>query len=106
MQQVIGEVHNTDDNGNPSGGMTTSTGLSITWQNGPLCVNGERLEPNGCFVETVLVAARGRLAHYQNSKFASRYNADAIDHIDKALAALASRTKDREARGVEGTHTV
>lgn len=39
-----------------------------------------------------------------NSKFASEYNAKALEHLEAALAALHQRTKDREAKAVEGTH--
>lgn len=108
MQQKINELHWLDEDGNPAGGYTTSTGLTVIWQNGPLVdkETGERLEPSGCFVETLLAAAEGRLEFYQQGKFASDYNAEALEHIEAALAALHRRTADREARGVEGTHNV
>ena len=80
--------------------------MTIAWQNGPLSVDGERKEPNGCFVETVISAAVGRLEYYQGSKFACRENALAITKLQEALHWLEHRTKSREARGVEGTHTV
>lgn len=35
MQQAISQEHFNDSNGNPAGGSTTSTGLTIAWQNGP-----------------------------------------------------------------------
>ncbi len=90
--------------GNPSGGYVKGTGLDIVWQNGPLGRGEARIEPNGAFVETVIDAARQRLEYYQTSKFNSTYNAEAIEYLNKALAALDQRTKDREAAGVEGTH--
>lgn len=104
MDQQITEHHKTDDNGNPAGGYTTGTGISITWQNGPLGRGEDRKAPNGAFVEGVLAAALGRLNHYQATKFKCRENALAITKIEEALHWLASRTASRESRGVEGTH--
>lgn len=118
---MLGEYktqHDTDENGNPAGGLTNGIGLSILWQNGPLgrhmegctdkmCARGcQRKRPNGAFVETVLAAAKDRLEYYQNSKFKSVFNEEAIHHIEKALESLNKRTADREARAAEGTHTV
>lgn len=106
MNQPIMESHDTDADGNPSGGSTNGTGIAISWQNGPLAVKGERLEANGAFVEGVINAAIGRLQHYQASKFSCRENALAITKLEEALHWLSHRTAAREARGVEGTHTV
>lgn len=39
-----------------------------------------------------------------NEMFPSKFNDDAIKHLHLAYEALAARTADREARGVEGTH--
>lgn len=105
MQQTFDYENFDDENGNPAGGWAEATGLRIDWQNGPLAVDGVRLEPSGAFVETVLAVAKSRLEYYQDSKFNSTYNANAIRAIDEALAHLQQRTRDREARGVEGTHT-
>lgn len=106
MRQAITEAHNLDDDGNPAGGYASGTGFSISWQNGPLAVDGERKEPNGAFVEGIIAAALGRLQAYQASKFACRENALAITKLEEALHWLDHRTAAREARGVEGTHTV
>jgi len=102
--QVITENHMSDENGNPAGGTTTGTGIDIKWQEGPLNIDGVRREPNGAFVEDVIKAAVGRLKHYQASKFVCRENALAITKLEEALHWLDHRTKDREDRGVEGTH--
>ena len=93
-----------DDNGNPSGGNVSGTGLIIEWQNGPLGRGAERKEPNGAFVETVIDAARQRIQFYQDSKFNCRENAIAITKLEEALLWLNKRTSDREKRQVEGTH--
>lgn len=39
-----------------------------------------------------------------NELFPSKFNEDAIKHLHLAYEALVARTKDREERGVEGTH--
>lgn len=105
MQQSITEHHFVDTNGKPAGGHTFGIGFAIAWQNGPLGRGAERSEPNGAFVEGVIAAALGRLRWYQLTGFACAENASAIAHLQWALEALASRTKRREASGIEGTHT-
>lgn len=66
--------------------------------------NGGKREPNGAFVEDIVAAAIGRLQFYQASKFSCRENALAITHLQEAAHWLDHRTRDRETRGVEGTH--
>ncbi len=105
MKQTIIERHSLDANGNPTGGNTQGVGMLITWQNGPLGRDAARHEPNGAFVEGVICAAIGRLEHYQRSKFACKDNLEALGHLANALQCLERRTKDREARGVEGSHS-
>lgn len=104
MQQVITELHQKDANGNPTGGSTSGTGLQINWQDGPLGRDSGRKEPNGAFVEDVIAAALGRLKFYQASKFSCRENALAITKLEEALHWCQHRTKEREARQVEGLH--
>lgn len=124
MQQVIFEEHWSDANGRPAGGISCGRGFTISWQNGQLgahragcesegCRGDEgwshvvgctRRPPNGAFVEGVLLAVAGRIAHYQAGEFACAENAEALEHIGRALAALDRRTQDRRERGVEGTH--
>lgn len=97
-----------DEDGNPSGGFVNGVGLTIQWQDGPLGRGVERLKPNGAFVETVIAAAKQRLEFYQTAadgKFNCHENADAINSLNSALRVLDNRTKSREARDVEGTHT-
>ena len=89
----------------PAGGFTSGRKFSINWQDGPLVVNGERREPNGAFVEDVIAAALGRIQFYQDSKFKCRENALALTKLEEALHWLDHRTRERERRGVEGTHT-
>lgn len=106
MQQVIQENHRVAIEQVPAGGSTTGTGISISWQDGPLGRGEERLEPNGAFVEGVIQAALGRLQHYQSTKFRCRENALAITKLEEALHWLDHRTADRERRDVEGTHNL
>lgn len=106
MEQTIDFANHLDDDGNPAGGYVDGVGLHIEWQDGPLGRGEDRLEPNGAFVETVIGAAKQRIEHYQETKFACKENATAIDALNNALTALRLRTSDREHRDVEGTHTV
>lgn len=101
---VVGNVK--DAQGRPAGGSVEGAGLSIRWQNGPLSVDGQRLPPNGAFVENVILAAASRLEHYQTSPYATAYNDIALQHLRAAIEALQRRTREREARGVEGTYGV
>jgi len=106
MKQPLTVMNHTDINGCPLGGRVNSCGLSITWQKGPLGRDDARLEPNGCFVETVIQAAKQRLEYYQGSKFNCPENAIAILKLTEALEVLEARTPNREARKVEGTLVV
>ncbi len=98
--------HDNDKEGRPGGGATRGVGFSICWQDGPLGRDGDRIEPNGAFVEDVILAAMDRIDYYQDSEFASAYNSSARDHLALALHSLEARTTDREAREVEGTHAI
>lgn len=98
----------TDPDGNPHGGVVEGVGLSIKWQEGPLgrAEEGNRIEPNGAFVETVISAVIKRMEFYQATKFNCRENAIALTHLETALLWLNKRTQDREDRKVEGTHKI
>lgn len=106
MPGVVSSHHFSDSEGRPCGGTTYGRGFAISWQNGSLGRGEGREEPNGAFVEDVIKAAIGRLHYYQQSPFACAENAAAFDHLCLALACLERRTREREARGVEGTHEV
>jgi hypothetical protein len=98
-----------DKNGNPGGGFVSGLRLDIRWQDGPLGRGEDLEEPNGAFVETVIAAAKQRIEFYQTAsggKFSCDENAMAIHKLAEALELLDKRTRDREARQVEGTHTV
>lgn len=96
--------HWTDENENPAGGCSTGMGFTISWQHGPLGRGSTRVEPNGAFVETIIAAVKDRLKFYQSSKFKCVENVTAIEFLSAALAALDRRTRDRNERGIKGTH--
>ena len=94
-----------DINQCPDGGDATGIGLNITWQRGSLVQSdGTVRPPNGAFVETVIQSAKHRLEFYQSTKFNCAENAEAIQHLEKALEVLASRFKRRDEAGKLGTH--
>lgn len=106
MQNGIYDHHWTDEKGNPAGGCSGGTGFTISWQNGPLGRDEDRIDPNGAFVEDVIAAVINRLEFYQQSKFNCVANMQALEYLQKALEQLEGRTKERELRAVEGTHRI
>lgn len=112
MRQPVDFANHLDGAGNPAGGHGVGTGIDIRWQDGPLGSGDDRLEPNGAFVEDVLELCIERMRFYQtdgipdgHGKFACRENALALTHMEEALHWLDHRTRKRQDRGVEGTHT-
>jgi hypothetical protein len=61
---------------------------------------------NGITNEVLLAIVLDRLNGFQQGEFKSRENALAITKIEEAMHWLHHRTREREARGVEGTHKV
>lgn len=59
---------------------------------------------NGLTHESLLAIIEHRLASFQKGKFACDENELALHHVRIALECLKSRTMQRLARGVEGTH--
>lgn len=76
--------------------------VPINFQNGPIAEAGV----NGITHEALLAILIDRLEAFQAGPFASTFNADALTHLQGAQEALLSRTKERMARGFEGTHAV
>lgn len=74
----------------------------IPIQAGPI----KEVGPNGWTIELLLALAIDQLEGHQSGKYANMFNAAALDHVERALAHLVDRTREREARGVEGTHEV
>lgn len=71
----------------------------IQFQNGPLQIDG----PNGVSNEALLAIVEDRLLGFQSGQYACRENAIALTKIQEAMMWLQKRTRDRVARGVEGT---
>ena len=75
----------------------------MSFQNGPI---KEGIGVNGCMHEDLLAIVIDRLEHFQKGDYACRENALALTKCQEALHWLNHRTAQRQARGVEGTHTV
>ena len=71
----------------------------IYFQEGPVAEHGV----NGITQEALLAIVIDRLRCFQAGKFACRENAIALTHIETGLLWLQQRTRERIARGVEGT---
>lgn len=76
--------------------------VDISFQNGPI----KEVGVNGITHEALLVILIDRMEGFQAGPFASDDNDLALNHLKAALGSLQKRTRDRMARGVEGTHTV
>lgn len=76
-------------------------GVKIDFQNGPLQETGNL--PNGLSIESLLTVCEDRLTGFQSGQFACRENAIALTKLQEAMMWLQKRTRDRVARGVEGT---
>lgn len=79
-------------------------GCRLSFQNGPVKEDGNGV--NGITHEALLAVLIDRLRGFQSGPYANEFNAGALEYLAKALAILHQRTRDREARGVEGTHKV
>lgn len=75
-------------------------GFPIRFQNGPILESGV----NGISGEALLAIVEDRLIGFQSGQFACRENAIALTKIQEAMMWLQKRTRDRMARGVEGTN--
>ena len=72
----------------------------VRFQDGPIKEGGV----NGVTNEALLAIVEDRLLGFQAGDYACRENAIALTKIQEALMWLQKRTRDREMRGVEGTH--
>lgn len=96
-------------------------GVNLRFQNGPI---SKPEDMNGITNEALLAVLIDRMRGFQyqrlppvpppsepgfdfnsRGKFACRENAVALTHLEEALMWLQKRTRDRMARGVEGSHT-
>lgn len=89
-------------NGAPMLGKDGGACLLIPFQTGPV----REVGVNGLTNEALLAIVQDRLERYQDGPLACPQNAAAWSSVRTALAHLHMRTRDRMARGVEGTHEV
>lgn len=73
--------------------------LRIEFQNGPIAEAGI----NGISNEALLAIVEDRLKSFQAGAYSCRENALALTHLQEAMHWLHHRTRERVARGVEGT---
>ncbi len=71
----------------------------LEFQNGPI----QEVGVNGISIEALLAIVEDRLIGFQSGQFSCRENAVALTKVQEALMWLGKRTRDRLARGVEGT---
>lgn len=75
---------------------------NIGFQNGPIKEAGI----NGITNEALLAILIDRMEGFKSGPYASVDNSVALNSMKCALGALQNRTRERIARGVEGSHTV
>lgn len=80
-------------------GGESRSGPIIAFQNGPIQEAGV----NGISNESLLAVVEDRLLGFQSGPFACRENAIALTKLQESMMWLQKRTRDRMARGVEGT---
>ena len=102
--QPLESEHYLDSDENPDGGYIEGTGLAIRWQRGALDFDGDGVPWNGCFLVTLLEAAKEQLKFYQSTKFKSDDNAEAMAKVQEAIDILNRRQVARFTRGVRGKH--
>ena len=71
----------------------------IRFQNGPI----QEVGVNGVSNEALLAIVEDRLLGFQSGEFSCRENVVALTKLQEAMMWLQKRTRDRVARGVEGT---
>lgn len=82
-------------------GWVAKEALTIKFQNGPI---SKPEDANGFSNEAFLAVLIDRMQGFQSGPFACRENAIALTHLETAMMWFQKRTRDRMARGVEGTH--
>ena len=85
---------------NPDTWKHAKASCDIRFQNGPIAEEGV----NGISQEALLAIVEDRLVGFQSGPYATADNAEALEHIRAAQECLHRRTRERLARGVEGTH--
>lgn len=75
--------------------------IAIPFQDGPI----NEVGVNGLTHEVLLAILIDRLEGFQDGPYANDFNGNALHHLREAQEQLLDRTRERMARGVEGTHT-
>lgn len=83
-----------------AGNSLTKILARIEFQNGPIGEAGF----NGISGEALVAIVIDRLRSFQAGEYKCKENACALTHFEEGLMWLQKRTRDRLARGVEGTH--
>lgn len=99
---LISGVEGLRDNPSATATQLRADEIELLFQHGPIPEHGT----NGITQEVLLAIVADRLRSFQSGQFACRENALAITKIEEAMHWLHHRTRQRLARGVEGTHTV
>lgn len=87
-----------------SSGFRSSFGrLIVLFQNGPIQEADGGI--NGVSNEALIAIVIDRMRGFQSGQYACHENALALTKLEEALMWLQKRTRDRMARGVEGTST-
>jgi hypothetical protein len=86
--------------GNAPEDMSEANPTFIQFQDGPIAEVGV----NGISQEALLAIVEDRLIGFQTGEYACRENAIALTKVQEAMQWLLKRTRDRMARGVEGTN--
>lgn len=79
--------------------LTECQACHIHFQNGLI----QEFGVNGISVEALLAIVEDRLLGFQSGQFACRENAVALTKLQECMMWLQKRTRERVARGVEGT---
>ena len=91
------EIHADESKVTLADGVTVS--CVMQFQNGPIQEAGV----NGISQEALLAIVEDRLIGFQSGPYACRENAVALTKLQECMMWLQKRTRDRVARGVEGT---
>ena len=81
-------------------GRPTQVAAQILFQNGPIASPADM---NGISNEALLAILIDRMQCFQGGPFPCRENALALTKLEEAMFWLQKRTRDRMARGIEGT---
>jgi hypothetical protein len=75
--------------------------VTLVFQNKPIATQDDVM---GISNEALIAVVIDRMRGFQGGKFACHENAEALTNLEQGLMWLQKRTRDRIARGVEGTY--